>query len=65
MITLPSGLKEIGDEAFAGCTGMQGQTIVFPAGVEKIGKMAFLGVDMEQARTAEPEYVEEGDADGD
>ena len=63
MITLPSGLKEIGDEAFAGCTGMQGQTIVFPAGVEKIGKMAFLGVDMEQARTAEPDFTEKEDAE--
>lgn len=65
MITLPKELKEIGDEAFAGCTGMRDQTIVFPAGIERIGKRAFLDVYMDQARTAEPDFEEKGEADGD
>lgn len=63
MIELPKGLKEIGDEAFAGCEGLRNQVIVFPAGVQRIGKRAFLGVYMDQARTAEPDFAEKGDAE--
>lgn len=65
MITLPSSLIEIGDEAFAHCSGMYNQTVIVPANVERIGKAAFAGTYIKEIRTLEPEYVEEGDADGD
>lgn len=47
MITLPKSLKEIGDEAFSGCEGMDGQTVVIPKCMEKLGKQAFLGTEID------------------
>lgn len=38
-VTLPAGLKTIGDSAFLGCTGLT--EIVIPAGVTSIGNSAF------------------------
>ena len=64
MITLPSSLIEIGDEAFAHCSAMAGQTVIAPASVVSVGKAAFAGTYIDEIRTLEPEYVEEGDADG-
>ena len=65
MITLPSNLVEIGDEAFAHCSGMYDQVVIAPASLERIGKAAFAGTYIDEIRTLKPEYVEEGDADGD
>lgn len=42
MITLPKKLKEIGDEAFMGCSSLDGD-LVAPNGLESIGKRAFAG----------------------
>ena len=64
MITLPANLVEIGDEAFAHCSGMYNQTVIAPASVVSVGKAAFAGTYIDEIRTLEPEYVEEGDADG-
>ncbi len=64
MITLPSSLIEIGDEAFAHCNGMRDQIVVAPASVERIGKMAFAGTYIDELRTTAPEHTERGDADG-
>ncbi len=38
-VTIPEGVKEIGREAFSGCTGLTSVTI--PEGVTKIGESAF------------------------
>lgn len=62
MITLPKGLTEIGDEAFSGCSGFQDQIAEIPNGVS-IGRMAFLRTFLDELRTEEPEFVEEGTAD--
>ena len=64
MITLPKNLTEIGDEAFAHCSGMRDQIVVAPDGVEHIGKMAFAGTYIDELRTTAPDYTERGDADG-
>ncbi len=63
MITLPKSLKEIGDEAFSGCTAFRDQIMVAPHGIEKIGRSAFLNTYLDELRTEEPEFVEEGTAD--
>lgn len=42
MITLPKELKEIGEEAFQGCSSLDGDLIA-PYGLEKIGARAFDG----------------------
>lgn len=65
MITLPASLIEIGDEAFAHCSAMAGQTVIAPASVVSVGKAAFAGTYIDEIRTLEPEYVERGDALGD
>lgn len=41
-ITLPVTLREIGDEAFAGCDALSG-AVVIPEGVERLGVNAFSG----------------------
>ena len=38
-VTLPEGLKRIGDESFSGCSQLQ--TVNFPSTLERIGKKAF------------------------
>ena len=40
-ITLPNGVKEIGECAFRGCKNLE--TIVIPNGVTRIGDFAFRG----------------------
>ena len=62
MISLPKSLTEIGDEAFAGCSGFYGQIAEIPAGVT-IGRSAFKDAILEELRTMEPEYVEVDDGD--
>lgn len=63
MITFPTGLTEIGDEAFRGCSGFFNQIAEIPNGVT-IGKMAFLGTCLDELRTMEPDMSEEVVADG-
>lgn len=54
MIQLPKGLKEIGDEAFSGCTSLDGDLIA-PHGLEKIGRGAFAGCwGIDKARMTDP-----------
>ena len=58
MITLPTGLTQIGDEAFSGCSGFDDQIMIMPNPDVSIGKKVFLGVAMQELRTAEPVPVE-------
>ena len=58
MIVLPKGLTQIGDEAFYGCSGFSGNIVVVPNPDVSIGKRVFRGMNMKELRTAEPEFVE-------
>lgn len=63
MITLPKSLVEIGDEAFANCSAMYGQTVVAPSCVERVGKMAFKNTIIDEIITLDPVFEENSEGE--
>lgn len=55
-ITLPAGLKAIGNNAFRGCFALRNE-VTIPAGVETIGNYAFLGCRNAKFNPALPETL--------